>query len=187
MALAIASAHRAAARIVRAEHLRRVDVGRMVERDREHAAHDRLEVIVAGDEVGFRIRPRQGRRHCPRRRRPTRPSAATRPLFLAALARPFLRSQSIAASISPSVSLSAFLQSIMPAPVFSRRSLTSPAVMVAMNVPLSLLSRVRLEPYAAAMNSRACSFHLSRAMRPLNLRSASSFSASSGVIAASCQ
>ena len=47
--------HRAAARVMRAEHLRRVDVGRMVERDRKHAAHDRLEVIVAGDEIGFGI------------------------------------------------------------------------------------------------------------------------------------
>ena len=47
--------HRAAARVMRAEHLRRVDVGRVVERDREHAAHHRLEVIVAGDEVGFGI------------------------------------------------------------------------------------------------------------------------------------
>ncbi len=40
---------------MRAKHLRRVDVGRVVERHREHAAHDRLEVIVAGDEVGFGI------------------------------------------------------------------------------------------------------------------------------------
>ena len=48
-------AHRAAARIMRAEHLRGVDVGRVVERDREHAAHQRLEVIVAGDEVGLGI------------------------------------------------------------------------------------------------------------------------------------
>ena len=48
-------ADRAAAWIVGAEHLRRVDIGRMVERDREHAAHQRLEVVVAGDEVGFGI------------------------------------------------------------------------------------------------------------------------------------
>ena len=58
----------------------------------------------------------------------TRPSAATRPDFFAAAARPFVRSQSTAASISPFVSFSAFLQSIMPAPDFSRNSLTNAAV-----------------------------------------------------------
>src|ERR1700732_4465465 len=62
---------------------------------------------------------------------PIRPSAATRPAFLAAFDRPFLRSQSIAACMSPSFSASACLQSIMPAPVVSRRSLTIAAVIVA--------------------------------------------------------
>ena len=52
----------------------------------------------------------------------TRPSAATRPDFFAAVAS-LVRNQSIAASISPPVSPSAFLQSIMPAPDFSRSSL----------------------------------------------------------------
>jgi hypothetical protein len=55
---------------------------------------------------------------------PIRPSAATRPDFFAALDSPFLRSQSCAAVMSPLVSLSAALQSIMPAPVDSRSSLT---------------------------------------------------------------
>src|SRR3546814_1058656 len=41
---------------------------------------------------------------------PTRPSVATRPDFLAAAARPLVRSQSTAASRSPFVSFSAFLQ-----------------------------------------------------------------------------
>ena len=63
-------------------------------------------------------------------------AAATRPERLAAAANPFLRSQSTAASTSPLVSVSAFLQSIMPAPVFSRRSLTSPAVIAAIEFPL---------------------------------------------------
>src|SRR5205085_2378351 len=54
-----------------------------------------------------------------------------RPAFLAALERPFLRSQSWAACISPPVSVSAALQSIMPAPVDSRRSLTIAAVIAA--------------------------------------------------------
>ena len=55
----------------------------------------------------------------------TRPSAAVRPDFFAAFARPLVRSQSIAASMSPSVSVSAFLASIMPAPDVSRSCLTS--------------------------------------------------------------
>src|SRR5262249_15918078 len=49
----------------------------------------------------------------------------------AAFDSPFLRSQSCAACMSPSVSVSAALQSIMPAPVDSRRSLTIAAVIVA--------------------------------------------------------
>ena len=63
---------------------------------------------------------------------PISPSAATRPDFLAAAERPFLRSQSMPPSRSPLVSVSARLQSIMPAPVFSRSSLTSAAVISAM-------------------------------------------------------
>src|SRR5258706_654649 len=51
-----------------------------------------------------------------------------RPAFLAAAARPFLRSASTAFSILPFVSLRAFLQSIIPAPVRSRSSLTIWAV-----------------------------------------------------------
>src|SRR6185437_4538793 len=54
--------------------------------------------------------------------------------FLAAFARPFLRSQSTAASMSPCVSPSAALQSIIPAPVFSRRSLTIEALMFAIAI-----------------------------------------------------
>src|SRR6202163_4502246 len=61
---------------------------------------------------------------------PIRPSAATRPAFFAAFDRPFLRNQSIAACMSPSFSASACLQSIMPTPVVSRRSLTIAAVIV---------------------------------------------------------
>src|SRR5262245_12475868 len=61
-----------------------------------------------------------------------RPSAAIRPAFLAALARPRLRSTSTACSIAPPVSWSAALQSIMGAPVRSRSSLTICAVILAM-------------------------------------------------------
>ena len=53
-----------------------------------------------------------------------KPSAAILPSFLAALAIPFSRSQSIAFFISPSHSVRAFLQSIIPAPVNSRNSFT---------------------------------------------------------------
>src|SRR5512135_1424004 len=56
------------------------------------------------------------------------PSAAMRSAFLAEAARPFLRSHSMAASISPLFSSRAFLQSIMPRPVFSRSAFTSLAV-----------------------------------------------------------
>src|SRR5690606_36579878 len=64
---------------------------------------------------------------------PTRPSAAVRPAFLSAFAIPLARSQSTAASISPLVSASAALQSIMPAPVRSRSSLTRDAEMLMMS------------------------------------------------------
>src|ERR1700752_5095234 len=59
----------------------------------------------------------------------TTPSAATRAAFLSALARPWRRMSSAAASRSPLVSTSAFLHSIMPAPVRSRSCLTVSAVM----------------------------------------------------------
>src|SRR6201987_511319 len=62
---------------------------------------------------------------------PIKPSAATRPDFLAAFDRPFLRNQSCAACMSPAVSVRPALQSIMPAPVDSRRSFTIAAVIVA--------------------------------------------------------
>ena len=54
----------------------------------------------------------------------TTPSAAILPIFLSAEAIPFWRRTSIAFSISPSVSTSAFLASIIPAPVLSRSSFT---------------------------------------------------------------
>src|SRR5262249_5628709 len=72
---------------------------------------------------------------------PIRPSAATRPAFLAALERPFFRSQSWAAVISPLVSVRAALQSIMPAPVDSRNSLTIWALIFAIGSAFTLLRR----------------------------------------------
>ena len=93
-----------------------------------------LELVVAGDEVGLGVDLDQRRRSLPSTRdRPTRPSAATRSAFLAALDRPLVRSQSIDGfDVAVVLAASAFLQSIMPAPVFSRRSLTSAAVISAM-------------------------------------------------------
>ena len=58
------------------------------------------------------------------------PSVASRPPILRALSPRRTRSSSTALSTSPSVSSSAFLQSIMPAPVLSRSSLTCLAEMV---------------------------------------------------------
>src|SRR5213080_1699083 len=63
------------------------------------------------------------------------PSLVARPIFLLAEANPFCRSQSIALSTSSSLSTSACLQSIIPAPVFCRRSLTNP-LSPAMSCPL---------------------------------------------------
>ena len=67
----------------------------------------------------------------------TSPSAATRLDFFAALANPLVLSQSIAASKSPSVSVRAFLASIMPAPVVSRSSFTIEAVIAMIHPILS--------------------------------------------------
>src|SRR5262245_34228965 len=63
-----------------------------------------------------------------------RPSRASRSAFLAAAARPFSRRMAVALSRSPSASVRARLQSMKPAPVRSRNSLTSPAEMSAMLV-----------------------------------------------------
>ena len=56
------------------------------------------------------------------------PSEAARCAFLAAAARPLVRSTLTASSRLPSVSVSAFFASIMPAPVLSRSSFTIAAV-----------------------------------------------------------
>src|SRR3954454_4491529 len=58
------------------------------------------------------------------------PSVAIRPAFLAGELKPFTLSHSTALSKSPFVSFRAFLQSIMPALVFSLNSLTSDAAML---------------------------------------------------------
>src|SRR6266850_2445532 len=65
------------------------------------------------------------------------PCLAARPDFSDARERPCLRSTSIAFSMSPLVAARAFLHSIMPTPVRSRRSFTSEAVIV---MPCSFLT-----------------------------------------------
>ena len=62
----------------------------------------------------------------------TLPSVVSRPLRFAACAIPFSRRSVTASSTSPFVSSSARLQSIIPAPVFSRSSLTRSAEIIVM-------------------------------------------------------
>ena len=66
-----------------------------------------------------------------------RPCEAARSARFSALAMPALRSASIALFRSPPVSASAFLHSIIPAPVISRSCFTWSAVIV-MSLPCSL-------------------------------------------------
>jgi hypothetical protein len=60
----------------------------------------------------------------------TLPSFVALPERFAAVAAPFFLKLSIATAISPPASVRAFLQSIIPSPVFSRNSATIPAVIV---------------------------------------------------------
>ena len=76
----------------------------------------------------------------------TRPSAAMRLAFFSAAARPFSLRNSSAFSKSPFDSVRAFLQSIMPQPVCSRRFFTSAAVKLAIMIFLLIFiqnARVR--------------------------------------------
>ncbi len=86
----------------------------------------------------------------PSTRTSTAPWSAARPSRLAAPARPFSRSQSFAASMSPSFSCSAFLQSIIPAPVILRSAATSFAVISAIVVRFFRHSAGVSEAVAAA-------------------------------------
>src|SRR5580700_7957335 len=88
---------------------------------------------------------------------PIRPSAATRPAFLAAFDKPFLRSQSIDACMSPAFSVGAALLSNKPAPVVSRRSLTIAAVIVAIDVrPLPVRADTAEPCRLAAVHHQEC-------------------------------
>src|SRR4030043_75467 len=69
------------------------------------------------------------------------PSDATRPIFFWAPARPFSRSIRTAFSTSPCDSSSAFLESMIPAPVASRSSLTCLAV-ISISPPKVIVNKV---------------------------------------------
>jgi hypothetical protein len=71
-------------------------------------------------------------------RLPIRPSRAVRPAFFAALASPRLRRIVLASSKLPFASVSAFLHSIMPAPVWSRSFFTMSAVIAVVAISLSV-------------------------------------------------
>ena len=64
------------------------------------------------------------------------PLLVARPARLAAEARPFFRRISMAFSMSPPASVSAALQSIMPAPVLSRSCFTISAVIAIAVTPM---------------------------------------------------
>src|SRR6185312_15326312 len=76
------------------------------------------------------------------------PCFVVRVLFLAAEAMPRLRNTSTALSISPPASWSAFLHSIMPAPVRSRSCFTNCALISAISFRVSV--RIVLKPEKAA-------------------------------------
>ena len=117
----------------------RRDIGAaLLECDVAHARDEREELLVARGEVGLDVDFDQ---HgvaaiVGDAQRPSRPSEAVRSAFFAALSALLRRRLSIAASMSPSASVSAFLQSIMPSPVSSRSSLTIAAVDVAISEAL---------------------------------------------------
>src|SRR3990172_2474263 len=69
------------------------------------------------------------------------PSLVSRPDFLAADARPFLRRTVVAASRSPFASWSAALHSIKPTPVFSRSSFTCSAETLMANLQTFFLEQ----------------------------------------------
>ena len=100
--------------------------------------HQALEVVGAGHEIALAVDLHQ---HADLASGMDvaghRPSLVARVAFLAAVATPFLRRMTMAASTSPLASVRAFLQSIMGALVFSRSSFTCAAVMFTVVVLIS--------------------------------------------------
>src|SRR5258708_11302554 len=97
----------------------------------------------------------------------TDPSLVTRVAFLAATETPFLRRITTACSMSPLASVRACLQSIIGAPVFSRRSFTCVAEIFTVVVP------IKTKPFPKILRRDvACyvfSDHERRRMRRLQL------------------
>ncbi|MBL6432049.1 MAG: hypothetical protein HPM95_16670 [Alphaproteobacteria bacterium] len=129
--VAIASLDLVADRLSRPGTERRqgLDVAVDGKRRLRRAGDQRLEGVVAGDEVSFGVQLDHGgtgavRRHADK----TLSRDATG--LLGGLRQAPVRSQSTAASMSPLFSARAALQSIMPTPVFSRSSFTIAAVML---------------------------------------------------------
>src|SRR4051812_22387974 len=105
----------------------------------------------------------------------TSPSVATAPARLALLARPFFRMTSTAFSMSPAASTSALLQSLMPAWVLSRSSLTSCAVTSAMSVssvggPLSAGAGAGVDGGVVALLLLATSLVVLTTLQPFDAR-----------------
>ena len=94
------------------------------ERQPGDGGDERLKIRIARDEVGLGVDLDDARRRGLRRRRRPAPRRRPGPTASRRPTRPFLRSQSTAPPCRRRVSVSAFLQSIMPALVFSRSALT---------------------------------------------------------------
>ena len=212
---------RAAAGIMRALTALRVDAGALVERDRDDPAHQRLEVVVARDEIGLRIDldddAEIGLDRDADQAVGGDPAALLGRLGQALLAQPVDGGFDVAAGLGERGLAVHHARAGL-----SRSSFTSAAEMVAMAIFPQIDSKKRIrrayggldcnlfsgggrpagrrravprpspasgrgDGHAAAISVRACSTQLSRATRPLSLRSASSLSASALVIAATCQ
>ncbi len=206
--------NRAPAHVMRPEDRLGVDLGRLVERDREDPAHEPLKVVVARDEIGLGIDLDDDPdlvldRHADQTVGGDAPALFGR-LGETLLAQPVDGGLDVAVRLGQRVlaihhARAGLLAQFLDQPGGDRShpsSLTSSRACAAKAARRFSLARARpgrLAPrlnrsnaerpdlYPAAINARACSLHLSRAMRPLNLRSASSLAASASVIAASCQ
>src|SRR5680860_8311 len=101
-----------------------------------------LKLIVTGDEVRLTVDLQQHTYLPTLMHIRVNQSLAERPDFLSAVAIPLVRRSFSAVSPSPPASSSAFLQSIMPAPVLSRSSFTSLAlILISTPVSVTLLRR----------------------------------------------
>ncbi len=198
--------------VMGSEHRLGVDVRRLVERDRENAAHQALKVIIAGHEIGLGI-DLDHHADIVLDRDADKAVGGDAPAFLGGLGEAFLAQPvdgglDIASRFGQRVlavhhARAGLLAQILDQPSGDRsHRLSSHSLGPARNKSAQHLPsgaqrpgqtaarptvQSRPDDYSAAISKRACSLQLSRAMRPLNLRSASSLAASSSFIAASCQ